>query len=108
MANEYRQTDVVGTSYQRGRTLIFENPRQAAPSLLIVEERVTNTGTRTIVEPAGEIRKEINLADLATTFPLISPQNNELLGQTATYQQLYVLLYSLYWHLAQQRDAQSS
>lgn len=101
--SEYRETTIIGSSYQRGRTLIFENPRNAAPSILIKEETVNIFPTKEIAEPAGEIRKIIT--DLSITFPIRNPATNIIIeGQTATYQDLFVLLYSLYWHLAVKRD----
>lgn len=103
MANDYQQTSVSGTSYQRGRSLYFENQKDRPPSVLIREERVINLVDREIIESAGEIR--VDVTDLSTEFELRNPVNNELLNQTATYQELYVLLYSLYWHLAEARDA---
>jgi len=104
MANEYQQTEVIGSSYQRGRSLYFENPRAATPSLLVREERVTILADRVIAEPAGEIRKVVT--DLSVAFPLRHPLTNDLIpGQQMTYEQLYVGLFSLYWHLAEERDA---
>lgn len=101
--NDYRQSLVSGSTYQRGRSLYFENPRNATRSLLVREERVTVLADREIAEFSGEIRK--NVTDLTVEFPLRNPVDNELIGQTATYQDLYVLLFSLYWHLAEERDA---
>ena len=103
MANDYRQSSVSGSTYQRGRSLYFENPRNEPPSLLIREERVTVLADREITEFVGEIRK--NVTDLTVAFPLRNPLDNERIGQSATYQDLYVLLFSLYWHLAEERDA---
>ena len=102
--SDYRQTDVTGTSYTRGRSMYFENPSDGDPSLLIREEQVTTLADRTILEPCGEIRKAVT--DLSVSFPLRNPSTSEIIpGATMTYQDLYVGLYALYWHLAQERDA---
>ena len=102
--SDYRETSIVGTSYTRGRSLYFENPANSNPSLLIREETVINLADRTIYEPAGEIRKVVD--DLSVEFPLRNPATNEIIeGQTMTYQDLYVGLFSLYWKLALDRDA---
>jgi len=101
---DYRETSVVGTEYTRGRSMYFENPHNATPSLLVREETVTNLSGRTIYESAGEIRKSVS--DLSVKFPLRDPTTNEIIeGQSMTYQDLYVGLFSLYWHLALERDA---
>lgn len=102
---EYKETTINGSSYQRGRTLIFENPLNSTPSVLIVEERATRLDDRVILERIGEIRKSVS--DLSITFQLRNPLTNELIGATSTYQDLYVLLFSLYWHLAELRDAEA-
>jgi hypothetical protein len=54
---DYRETTVSGTSYTRGRSLYFENPKDSAPSLLIREEEVINLADKQITQHSGEIRK---------------------------------------------------
>lgn len=100
---EYKESSIAGTSYQRGRSMYFENPRLSTPSLLIREERVTILADREIIEPCGEILKTVD--DLSVSFQMRNPQTNQLIeGATMTYQDLYVALYSLYWSLALERD----
>ena len=106
MANEYQQTDVQGTTHKRGRSITFENPYNAIPSVYVAEERVIDLGDKKITESSGAIIKNIYPELLNTEFPLLNPLNNEPLGPNASYQQLYVMLFSLYWHLAQERDNQ--
>lgn len=105
--SDYRESSVTGTSYTRGRSLYFENPLGSTPSLLIREETVINLTDRVITEHAGEIRKSVD--DLSVSFPLRNPATNEIIeGQSMTYQDLYVGLFSLYWHLALARDAEEA
>lgn len=105
--SDYRETSIAGTSYTRGRSMYFENPLGSAPSLLVLEETVINLADRVITEHAGEIRKVVD--DLSVEFPLRNPATNEIIeGQSMTYQDLYVGLYSLYWHLALDRDAEEA
>jgi hypothetical protein len=104
---EYKESSIAGTSYQRGRSLYFENPKGGTPSLLIREEVVTNLGDREITEHVSEIRKVVD--DMSVVFDLRDPTTNELIeGATATYQDLYVLLFSLYWSLALARDEEAA
>jgi len=104
---EYKESTVSGTSYQRGRSIYFENPRNKTPSILVREETVNILQDKIITEPAGEILKSVD--DLSEVFNLRNPLTNEIIeGQTATYQDIYVMLYSLYWHLAEERDIKSS
>lgn len=109
MADDYRSTDVVGSSYQRARSLYFENPKGGTPSLLIREERVTTLADREICEHAGEINISIPVEQMSTEFQLRNPTNNDPVPNgTMTYGDLYVALFSLYWHLAEARDAQQA
>lgn len=109
MTDDYRQSTVAGTAYQRARSMYFENPRGANPSLLVREERVTILADREISEPAGEINVTIPVEQMATEFQLRNPTNNEPVPDgTMTYGDLYVALFSLYWHLAESRDAQEA
>lgn len=102
--SDYRETTVAGTSYTRGRSMYFENPLNSTPSLLVREETVINLADRTITEHSGEIRKVVD--DINVSFPLRNPATNDVIeGASMTYQELYVGLFSLYWHLALERDA---
>ena len=102
---DYRESSVAGTSYTRGRSIYLENPLNSTPSMLIREETIINLADRVITEPAGEIRKSVD--DLTVEFPIRNPATNEIIeGQTMTYQDLYVGLFSLYWKLALDRDAE--
>lgn len=104
---DYRESSIAGTSYTRGRSMYFENPANSSPSLLIREETVINLADRVITEHAGEIRKVVD--DLSVEFPLRNPATNEIIeGQSMTYQDLYVGLFSLYWKLALDRDAEEA
>lgn len=105
--SDYRQTEVAGTSYTRGRSIYMENPLGSTPSLLVREETVINLADRVITEHSGEIRKVVD--DLTVEFPIRNPATNEIIeGQTMTYQDLYVGLFSLYWSLALNRDAEEA
>lgn len=105
--SDYRESSIAGTSYTRGRSMYFENPKDSNPSLLVREETVINLADRVITEHAGEIRKVVD--DLNVEFPLRNPATNEIIeGQTMTYQDLYVGLFSLYWSLALARDAEEA
>lgn len=101
--SDYKESSVAGTSYNRWRSLYFENPRIGIPSLLVREETVVNLSDRVITEHAGEIRKDVS--DLSVAFPMRNPATNEIIpGEFMDYQGVYVILFSLCWHLALERD----
>jgi hypothetical protein len=109
---DYKQSDEVGTSWQRCNNLGVINPlagdttllpgQPTIPTIFFSEEKVINLGGETIRKPAGGCQKEFNATDV---IPLLNPSTNEPLGTTATHQDLYVLLYSLYMQTALERDA---
>lgn len=102
----YKETAVQGTSYQRCRSLYFENPKGAEPSVLLREERLTNLGNTTITEAAGEIIETFKHAEFGTVVQLCNPETDEpIAGQTTTFADIHVALFSLYRHLAEKRDA---
>jgi hypothetical protein len=101
--SDYRESTLTGTSWTRARTLIFENPRNSTPGVLIREEEILNLGDREISQPAGEINKSIT--DLTTLIPLRNPENGELTGDSISMGAVYQALYSFYWMAALERDA---
>lgn len=111
---EYREAAVEGTSRVRARAMHFTNPLEGLPSVYIEEERVTTLGGQNIITDCAGVMGSGELPvisepmmDTTTAFPMRDPVTGALdtSGATATYGQLYVLLYSLYWHLAEARDA---
>lgn len=95
----YKQTTT--DVYTRARVIAIDNPLPAeglAPSVRFNEELATSDGWS--VGPAGHCSMTFE-AD--GEFPIIHPITGEALG-TATHQELQVLLYSLYFHVATVRD----
>lgn len=105
----YKESAVSGTSYQRCRSLYFENPKGAEPSVLLREERVTILGDRMDCQPIGEIIETFKRAEFGTVVQLCDPNTDEpIAGQTTTFADIHIALFSLYRHLAEKRDAEAS
>ena len=109
---EYREAAVEGTSRVRARAMHFNNPLDGLPSVYVEEERVTTLGGQNIITDCAGVMGSGELPvisepmkDMDEKFELRDPVTGKPDGATATYGQLYVLLYSLYWHLAEARDA---
>jgi hypothetical protein len=102
----YKETNVAGKSYQRCRSLYFENPKGAEPSVLLREERVTSLGDRISYEHAAEIIETFKRDEFGTEVQLYNPETDEpIAGKTTTYADIHIALFSLYRHLADKRDA---
>lgn len=47
---DYKETTVTGTSWQRARQVVIENPYAKLPSITFIEERAMNVGGTVITE----------------------------------------------------------
>lgn len=97
----YKQEQVQG--WQRARTVFIDNPYGEVPSITFNEEMiVTDNNIPIFASPVGSCA--ISLQDPATGFNLLNPNTDEVIG-TAHFQDAYIMLYSLYKKLADDRDA---
>ena len=101
----YKETAVSGTSYIRAREVTITNTLGGYKGIMFCEEEVSVFGNKIMRENLGAIHQEFTPENASTEFPLLDPVTNEQIGATATFQDVYVILFSLYYHLAAQRDA---
>ena len=101
----YKETTVSGTSYVRANEVSIKNALNGYKGIMFVEEEVSILGEKILRENVGPIHQEFSAENASTEFELLNPVTNEPIGSTATYQDVYVLLFSLYYHLAAARDA---
>lgn len=101
----YKQTTVSGTSYVRAREVTITNLLDGYKGIMYSEEEVSVLGSKIMRENIGAIHQEFTAENAGTEFPLLNPVTNEPIGETATFQDVYVLLFSLYCHMAALRDA---
>lgn len=99
---DYRQTEGAATTWRRAHQIIINNQRGNQPSIIFHEEDVVTLGDKTFSAPG--MSAVMGLFDPAEVVPLINPLTGESLGATATHQDLYVLLYSVYIQQANARD----
>lgn len=60
----YKESNIIGTKWQRVCRVVIENPLNASPSVLFVEEEVFNTGDKIITNLVDNILVEFNPEDL--------------------------------------------
>ena len=99
--NESTQTGDV-TTWRRCYTINVINPYRQTPAIQFHEEDITSLpdGRTTVVNNTS------CAADMSapnTQFNLIHPETGAVIG-TATYQEVYVMLFSLYMDTAIKRD----
>lgn len=97
------------SAYTRAANITIHNPRSdemVPPSITFHEEHVVqnmyNSNATTTV-PGLKIRTELTPEVVAEEFTLLHPETHEPIG-TATFGELQVLLYSLYFHESAKRD----
>lgn len=98
----YRQTEGTATTWRRSSQVQILNPWGGIPSIRFSEEDVANVNGQDIKMPLMfSVNAEFHSA---AEIPLINPETGESLGKSATHEDLYVLLHSLYIQLAARRD----
>ena len=101
----YKETNVTGTSYVRACEVTVSNVLGGYKGIMYSEEMVSVLGDKIMRENVGAIHQEFTPENASTEFPLLDPVTNEQTGSKATFHDVYVLLFSLYYHMAAQRDA---
>lgn len=105
---KYNETNVVGESWIRSNKVICSNEYGQNPTIYYQEEELFNFSDGKVVSsphnhmyPAAvNFYKE----NANTIFEIINPETDLPTGNTATYQDLYILVHSLYFHLVELRD----
>ena len=103
----YQQTNVSGTSYIRSNQVVVNNPLQGTKAITFMEEQVVNLEGESIQRQRGGVQEPFTVENSGEEFQLINPETGDQLGATASYQELYVMMHSLYLHLAAKRDSLS-
>ena len=93
--------------YTRAVQVLINNSadENTDPSIRFFEEKVmvVDGVTKSLGTDGKVIQIGYTDANKLTEFPVVDPATNSVLG-SQTYEQLFASLYSLYWHLAQERD----
>lgn len=104
MAN-YKEEIISGdiVTWNRARSIVFENRRNSFPFVSFYEEEVT------LLPNGDEFIKSLSninytVTDLEQEIPLVHPETYEPLEQTFTIQDFYVMTASVYLWVARQRD----
>jgi hypothetical protein len=93
------ETPLTGTVMKRCKRILIENPLSGIPSLSAIEELVIKDDTSKVLFTSQSGLVADSFSDPAVTFDLLNPADDSVLA-TKTYQDLYVMLYSIYRHLS--------
>lgn len=106
---KYNQANVSGESWLRAYQIICYNGYDEEPRIRYDEENLIALSNGEILRNSSgkSIVKTLTVDNALTNFKLRDPTTGECIGNsTSTFQNLYVMLYSLYFHLAKERDAE--
>lgn len=98
----YKQTSIAGESWVRAYQIIIDNRYGQTPQIVFNEEEIADATTTTFNKHVSHIVE--SFSDPTKTFDLLNPVDGTVIG-TVSYQDVYVMLSSLYAHLAAARDA---
>lgn len=93
--------------YTRAVQILINNSvdEDLDPSIKFFEEKVmvVDGVSKSLGTDGTIIQIGYTDASKLTEFPIVDPATNSVVG-SQTYEQLFASLYSLYWHLATERD----
>lgn len=103
---KYNETSVVGESWKRSFQILIENFYNHTPKIRFSEEEifVAADGRMAGKFDGDGIEEYFTQENALTQFQLRNPETEEYIDKYATYQDLYILVHSLYFHLAKIRD----
>lgn len=101
---DYKESTVAGTKWHRFSRVVIDNPRNAAPSVICVEQEVIALGSNEIMRDIGNLNFQF---DPAFSFNTLNPVTGAVTG-TATGAQALALVYSYVMAQAALRDAAST
>ena len=102
--SNYRESSASGTSHVRAHTVVFNNNEQYKSAEFHEEKVIVMEDGDVIRKRTGAINEAFTVENSVNEFPVIDPISGQDTGTTASYGQVYALLYSLYLELAVNRD----
>lgn len=99
-------TTITTTTFDHSHKVTIDNPLNGTPTIRFTEQTVQRRdGVETVLGPKGFLEEALTDANATEEYNLIDPTTGTILG-TTTYQNLFIQLYSLYFHLGTKRDNQ--
>lgn len=103
---KYSQSQVSGESWIRSPQVTIYNNYNENPTIFFDEEKIVvlNDGEFISSRILSKLGKQFKSSNANTSFELISPETEEYTGKFATFNDLHVLVHSIYFYLAKERD----
>lgn len=103
---KYNESNISGEMWRRSPQIYCYNNYGEIPLIAYDEEDiiVLQDGKFATNRLADRLVQQFTNENANTEFQLRDPETETILDKTATYKDLYVLIHSLYFHLAKERD----
>lgn len=99
----YKETTITGNKYQRACRVMIENPINKTPTVSFIEEEITINSDDNITH---KLVGSLNMTfDPNEVVEIINPTTNLPTGQKYPTAIAQLIIYSLYWKKARERDA---
>ncbi len=98
---DYKESEIMGTKWQRCRQVVLDNPLGVPPTIRFDEQEILSLEGREIRRNAGSLSVPF---DAERSIALRDPATGKATGATATYGNVYLLIYSAYIDAALARD----
>jgi len=91
--------EILGKKWKRSQKIVINNPYNGIPQITFDQELVAafDDSLNLVIGSSGSISEQ--MSNPAETFNLLNPMDGTTVIGSASYQEVYVLLYSLYEHL---------
>lgn len=103
--SNYNETSQIGTTWNRARQVIINNPYTGPKEFVFFEELVASLGSKHFGKDTAVLRGEFKPDDLIILRDVSTGQRT---GDTVKQSLVYQALFSLYLDLAELRDLQTN
>lgn len=105
----YKEVALEGTAYTRCGRVTIENSLVYKMITFNEETVAFFDDGRSIVKPEDAVlTRYLNAENAGTSVAILDPETNEASGARMSYAEIYNMLYSLYIHVAAERDAEEA
>jgi hypothetical protein len=101
---DYKASDIAGYKWRRCKQIVIKNYINTLPVGIFLEEDCVSFGNGEVVtKEISELQEAFSPSNINEEFKVLDMDGNDT-GTKMTYGQVYVVLKSLYMHLAEKRD----
>lgn len=93
--------------YTRAHTVLISNPLNGAHQVTFKKERVMMDAVEAVTRPDGSTTEVFTYENENEEFQLVNPLTGDPIGQTMTYLEAKIMVFSLFFHMEQKALAET-